>query len=67
MVHKLYLCTIKSVKLNKIGVPADLVDDFWFGEYKKYPYLCSKYLEAFYWQQFKDDPTSDNLQHHWPL
>ena len=27
-----YLCAIKSVKLNKIGVPADLVDDFWFGE-----------------------------------
>jgi hypothetical protein len=42
MFDKPYLCTIESVKLNKIGVPADLVDDFWFGEYKKYPYLCSK-------------------------
>ena len=42
MVVKPYLYTIKSVKLNKIGVLADLVDEFWFGEYKKYLYLCSK-------------------------
>jgi DNA-binding LytR/AlgR family response regulator len=42
-----YLCTIESVKLNKIRGLTDLVDDDWFGEVRKFPYLCTTF-EAFY-------------------